>query len=96
MEWILANLPFGIRLITVIYYARLIAYHTLNPVTSGKWADMAADAWHLDIRNDPKLLEHPSAQACLIVLLAGSAVCGIVAAIICTGREFHVKVPEKA
>jgi hypothetical protein len=56
---------------------------------------MAADAWQLDLRRDPELLEHPDLNTCLAVLLIGSLVCTILAALLCTQREFHVKTPEK-
>ncbi|HEY1922488.1 MAG TPA: ABC transporter permease subunit [Tepidisphaeraceae bacterium] len=97
-EGLFANLAFGIRLITVIYYARIIAYRTLPFVIStpdGR-ENFAADAWQLDIRTDPNLLEHPQIRACLIVLLVGSAVCAALTAMLCARREFHVKTPEKA
>ena len=98
VEGVLANLPFGIRLVTVIYYSRMIAYRSMefiitNP--SGQPQNMAADAWQLDLRRDPDLLEHPELSTCLLVLLVGSLVCTILAALLCTQREFHVKTPEK-
>lgn len=98
VEGILANFPFGIRLVTVIYYSRLIAYRTLTFMVSmprGGSEDMAAEVWKLDVRADPALLEHPQFGTCIKVLLTSSAVCAIVAAWICTRREFHVKTPEK-
>jgi ABC-2 type transport system permease protein len=98
VEGLMANLPFGIRLMTVIYYTRMIAYRSMefiliNP--SGQPQNMAADAWQLDLRRDPELLEHPDLNTCLAVLLIGSLVCTILAALLCTQREFHVKTPEK-
>ena len=74
VEGLFANLDFGIRLLTVIYYTRLIAYHAmpfLVPTPYGT-QDFAAETWQLDIANDPKLLLHPQVITCLIVLLAGS------------------------
>jgi ABC-2 type transport system permease protein len=97
VEGLFANLDFGIRLLTVIYYTRLIAYHAmpfLVPTPYGT-QDFAAETWQLDIANDPKLLLHPQVFTCLIVLLAGSAICAAIAAFLCSGREFHVKTPEK-
>jgi ABC-2 type transport system permease protein len=94
VEGLLANLPFGIRLITVIYYTRLIAYRSMEflvPLPDGRTENMAAEAWQLD----PKLLEHPPSSTCLAVLLIGSLVCTALAAWLCTSREFHVKTPEK-
>ncbi|MGD0465058.1 MAG: ABC transporter permease, partial [Tepidisphaeraceae bacterium] len=97
VEGLFANLAFGIRLITVIYYLRIIAYRTLPfivPTPSGP-TDFAANAWQLDISNDPKLLEHPQLPHCLIVLLGGSLACSILAMVLCSRREFHVKTVEK-
>ena len=97
VEGLFANLDFGIRLITVIYYLRIIAYRTLPfivPTPSGP-SDFAAGAWQLDITSDPKLLEHPQLGHCLIVLLAASLICSVLAMLLCSRREFHVKTPEK-
>jgi ABC-2 type transport system permease protein len=97
IELLLANLPFGIRLITVIYYSRLIAYRTLSfAITIGRrTTDIAAEAWQLDTRTDPKLLEHPQLSTCLIVLLGGSLICTLLSAFLCSRREFYVKTPEQ-
>jgi ABC-2 type transport system permease protein len=98
-EGFLANLPLSIRLITVIYHARIIAYRTLPflvPMSMGPPQNFAADAWQLDIASDPELLEHPTVRTCVLVLLTASLVCTILAAFICSRREFHVKTPEKA
>jgi ABC-2 type transport system permease protein len=97
VEGLFANLAFGVRLITVIYYARLIAYRTMPfivPVPNGT-ENIAAAAWQLDIRNDPNLLEHPQLRTCLIVVIAGSILFATLAAFVCSRREFHVKTPEK-
>ena len=96
-EGLMANLPFSIRLITVIYYARLIAYRTMGFVIEEPTGqmDIAAEVWGLDTRLDPGLLEHPQVRACLTVLLIGSVVCTALAAFLCSRREFHVKTPEK-
>jgi ABC-2 type transport system permease protein len=100
VEGVLANLPLSIRLITVIYYTRIIAYRTLSflvPIPGGFGTqNFAADAWQLDVLNDPKLLEHPTVGSCLHVLLMASVVCTILAALLCSKREFHVKTPEKS
>jgi ABC-2 type transport system permease protein len=95
-EGLLANMPFGIRLLTVIYYSRLIAYRTLPFIeeVQGRSNNLAAAAWQFNVGADPELLEHPTQSTCIIVLLATSAVCAIVAAIMCSRREFHVKTPE--
>jgi ABC-2 type transport system permease protein len=96
-EGFLANLPFSIRLLTIIYYSRLIAYRSMTFVTTepnGFKIDMADHAWQLNVKNDPSLLEHPSLQTCVLVLLAVSAVCVALGAYLCSRREFHVKTPE--
>ena len=96
-EALMANLPFSIRLITVIYYARLIAYRTMGFVIEEPTGqlDIAAEVWGLDTRLDPGLLEHPQVRTCLTMLLVGSLVCSALAAFLCSRREFHVKTPEK-
>jgi ABC-2 type transport system permease protein len=96
-EWLLANLPFSIRLATVIYYARMIAYRTMEFVLTlpRGTQDVAAEAWGLDIKTDPKLLEHPQLATCVIVLACGSLLCTLLAALLCSQREFYVKTPEK-
>ena len=97
-EGVLANLPFSIRLVTVIYYTRLIAYRTLDfmvPTPNGP-QNIAAEAWQFDLRKDPQLLDHPSLSACLETLLVASLVCIVLAALLCWQREFHVKTPEKS
>jgi ABC-2 type transport system permease protein len=96
IEGILANMPFGVRLLTVIYYARLIAYRTLPFVESHPQGstNISAEAWQLNIRTDPNLLDHPTQSMCVWTLLIASAVCTLIAAVICSQREFHVKTPE--
>jgi ABC-2 type transport system permease protein len=97
-EGLFANLAFGIRLITVIYYARIITYRILPFVVhtpDGDSQNFAADAWQLDLRNDPNLLEHPQKGTCLLVLLLGSMIFALLASWLCSRREFHVKTPEK-
>lgn len=98
VEGVLANLPFGIRLATVVYYTRLIAYRSMEFVVEGPHGsseNIAADAWQFDLRDDPDLLDHPQLTTCVTVLLVGSLVSTTLAAWICTRREFHVKTPEK-
>ena len=96
-EGLLANLPFSIRLASVIYYARLIAYRSMDFVATlprGPKLDVAADAWQLDIRTDPHLASHPSLRTCLLVLIVASLVFTALGAFLCSRREFHVKTPE--
>ncbi len=99
-EGLLANNPFSVRLATVIYYTRLIAYRTmgfLTPTPDGRSThDLAAETWQLDVKSDPGLLAHPQVSTCLTVLLAASLACAVIGAVIFSQREFYVKTPEKA
>jgi len=100
-EGLIANLPFSIRLATVVYYARLIAYRSMTflvplPNNPSRTNDLAAEIWQFDPKTDPGLLSHPQTRTCLIVLLAASAACAVIAAILFSIREFHLKTPEKA
>jgi ABC-2 type transport system permease protein len=97
-EWILANFPVSLRLITVIYHTRLIAFRSMEFMTLGVRGpeSMAAEVWQFDVKTDPNLLEHPQISTSLIVLLVGSFVCSVIAALICSQREFYVKTPEKS
>ncbi|HEX4793756.1 MAG TPA: ABC transporter permease [Humisphaera sp.] len=96
-EGLLANLPLSIRSLTVIFYARMIAYRTLSFAVPfpGRTIDFAAEGWQLDVANDPQLLEYPQRMTCILILLAGSLAFTIIAAILCSQKEFHVKTPEK-
>jgi ABC-2 type transport system permease protein len=96
VEGVFANLPFGIRLATVIYYTRLITFRLMEFVISNSRSDadnLAAEAWQFDVGRDPKLLEHPSNAVCVLILLSASIVLTILAAWLCSRREFRVKVP---
>lgn len=96
-EGFLANLPFSIRLLTVIYYARVIAYRSLTfqvTMPRGNKVDVAAEAWQLDVQADPSLLAHPTLNTCVMVLLAVCVVSTLLGAHLCSRREFHVKTPE--
>jgi ABC-2 type transport system permease protein len=98
VEGVLANLPFVIRLGTVIYYSRLIAYRSMEFTMTerARQVDMAGEAWQLGTDTDPHLLEHPTLATCLAVLLVVSLGCTLWGAYICSRREFHVKTPESA
>jgi ABC-2 type transport system permease protein len=98
VEGLLANLPFGIRLVTVIYYTRVIAFRTMEFVSAepGRRVNIAAEAWQFNLEKDPHLAEHPQLSTCVIVLLVASFVLTMLAAFLCSRREFHVKTPEGA
>jgi ABC-2 type transport system permease protein len=96
-EGLLANLPLSIRLITVIYYTRVMAYRSMEFVERARHGtfDMAAQTWQFDTKMDPQLTEHPQVGTCIVVLLGASVVFTVLAAWLCSRREFHVKTPEK-
>ncbi len=97
VEGLLANLPFGIRLASVIYYTRLIAYRTLPfnvPMPQGQAEDIAKEAWQLGLGGDLSLIQHPTSTTCLAILLVGSLICVVLAAWLCNRQEFQVKTPE--
>jgi len=98
-EGVLANIPISIRLITVIYYARIIAYRSMPFIVSQpgrREEDIAAEGWQLDIDRDPLLLQHPQIGTCITVLLIATVVFTLIAALLCSRREFYVKTPEKS
>jgi ABC-2 type transport system permease protein len=96
IEGLLANLPFGLRFVTVIYYARVIAYRTLDFrfTEHGRTEDLAAAAWQFDVRTDPGLGAHAPLATCVLVLAAAGLACALLGAWVCHRREFHVKTPE--
>jgi ABC-2 type transport system permease protein len=98
VEGLMANLPLSIRLITVIYYTRVIAYRTLQFVGVGPQGpeDIANNAWQLGATDDPLLLEHPQRATCIIVLVTASFALLMLGAFLCWRREFYVKTPEKS
>src|SRR5262249_37912915 len=96
-EGLLANMPFSIRWLTVIYYARLLAYRSMEfgfTQPGGRKVDIAAELWQLGVRTAPTLGDHLTLGPCLTVLLVGSLVLTSLAAYLCSSREFHVKTPE--
>jgi hypothetical protein len=98
VEGVLASLPFSVRLVTVIYYVRLLAYRSLDFVVTkwnGRQEDVASILWFLNIKDDPKLAEHPPLSTCVLILLGTSLVSTAVAGYLCSQQEFHVKTPEK-
>ena len=98
VEGLLANFPLSLRMGTVIYYCRIIAYRTLDFAVvwpRGRKDDVAAATWFLDPIKDPQLAEHPQLSTCVWVLVITSLVCTAIAAWLCSQREFHVKTPEK-
>jgi hypothetical protein len=78
----------------------VIAYRVLPFVISLPYGDrtenMSGEGWQLNVEKDPNLVAHPQISTCVAVLLGASLAFTIVAAWICSRREFHVKTPEKA
>jgi ABC-2 type transport system permease protein len=99
VEGLFANLPFGIRLATVVYYMRVIVYRTMSfefTNQRGQDRDIAARIWQFDAAADPQLVEHPQLSTCILVLLSVIVVSTAIAGYLVSQREFHVKTPEKS
>jgi ABC-2 type transport system permease protein len=92
-EGLIANLDFGIRLITVIYYCRTIAYQSMpfKVTEHGHTHDLAADAWQIDPKAAAAMM---SIQTCILVLVVASLGFTAIGSMLCARREFHVKTPE--
>jgi ABC-2 type transport system permease protein len=81
-EGVMANLPFAIRQISVMYYFRLLSL---------RWLDLdrkMLEAW------DISLFDAPSALDCVLTLLLIAVFSTALACWIFTRNEFHVKTPE--
>jgi len=97
VQGLFASFPLSIRMGTIVYYVRLLAYRTLDFVAvfhDGGSDDVAAFLWNLDTKSDPKLAEHPQISTCILVLVLASLVLTALAGWLCASREFHVKTPE--
>jgi ABC-2 type transport system permease protein len=79
-EGLLANIDFVGRRLTVMYYFRVLSVRWLDPAGSR--------AWSLD------LAEAPTASACVLTLVAASAVLVALGAVMMASREFRMKTPE--
>jgi ABC-2 type transport system permease protein len=98
VEGLLATFPLSVRMVTIIYYTRLIAYRMLDFVVTwpgGREDDVAATAWSIDTSADPSLLDHPQISTCVLTLLVASIAFTALAGWLCSRREFHVKTPER-
>jgi ABC-2 type transport system permease protein len=98
IEGALASFPLSLRLFTVIYYTRMLAYRSFDfvvPWPNGRSDNVAAATWFINIKDDPKLTEHPEVKTCILILLSASLACTLLAAWKCSRSEFHVKTPEK-
>ncbi len=92
-EGVIANVPFGVRLLTVIYYGRMIAYQSLEfKVTEHRrLEDLAAEAWQFDPDSSAEMFSIPT---CVAVLVLASLAFAVIGSMLCARREFHVKTPE--
>ncbi len=98
IEGLLANLPLSLRMGTVIYYSRIIAYRTLDFVVHwprGNENDVAATVWSIVPAQKPSLTDHPQLATCIWILVGISVIGTVVADWLCSQSEFHVKTPEK-
>jgi ABC-2 type transport system permease protein len=89
-EGVVANMPFAVRLVTVIYYGRSIAYQALpfKITEHGQTEDFGEVVWQFDPA------EMSSIPECIAVLVVAALVFTTVASMMCARREFHVKTPE--
>ncbi len=78
-EWLLANIAFAVRRLTVVYYFRVLSKH---------WLDLANESWTID------LASAPTATDCVLTLLGASLAATVLAAWSFGRREFRVKTPE--
>jgi ABC-2 type transport system permease protein len=96
-EGLFANIPFNLRIITVIYYARLMLYRLMSfRVNTGyRVHDLAAQAWNFTPSPHHHLTGYPPDWVCAAVLFSLSVILSAVAAFVCNRREFYVKTPSK-
>jgi ABC-2 type transport system permease protein len=97
IEGLFANMPFGLRLVTVIYYARLLAHRWMGftvPLPDGRLDDLSAEVWQLYEVADPLILPHPDNSTAVSVLVVAGLTSALAGAWICARREFTVKTPE--
>jgi ABC-2 type transport system permease protein len=79
-EGLLASFPTVARLLTVMYYFRVLSARWLEPAGSQEWS--------LDLATAPSNLR------CVLTLAAASAVLVLLGAVLMMRREFRVKTPE--
>jgi ABC-2 type transport system permease protein len=79
-EGLLANFDTVARMLTVMYYFRVLSLRWLDPPDGASWG------LHLDLV--------PSATQCVLTLVVGSVVLVILGAVMMMRREFRMKTPE--
>lgn len=96
-EGLFANIPFNLRMVTVIYYARLLIYRLLPyHVKPGyRVHPIAAKTWNFITVSDPDLKSYPHNWVCVTVLVVTAILTSALAGWICNNREFYVKTPNK-
>jgi ABC-2 type transport system permease protein len=78
-EGFIANIPFVVRAVTVMYYFRLLVEH---------WLGLRFADWSMS------LSEAPTANTAVLVLLGASLATTLIASATFTMREFRLKTPE--
>ncbi len=96
-EGLFANTPFNLRMITVIYYARLLIYRLLphHAKPGLRVHSTTANTWKFITAGDPNLKLYPHNWVCVTVLLSTAIFTSALAGWICSNREFYVKTPNK-
>lgn len=82
VEVLLANIPFAIRQLSVMFYLRVLVLNWLDLDTRMK------QEWHI------VLAEAPRPFVCVLILALIAAVATVAATLVFTRREFYVKTPE--
>jgi ABC-2 type transport system permease protein len=78
-EWIIADIPFVVRSITVMYYFRVLAE---------RWLGVRYEDWAI------QLDQAPAAITCLMVLVGTTLLALFLGAVQFSNHEFRVKTPE--
>jgi ABC-2 type transport system permease protein len=87
-EGLLANFDAVVRQLTVMYYFRVLALRWLAPARSERWSIELSNRWSID------LTTAPSADRCLLTLLAISVLFVFLGAALMRQREFRMKTAE--
>jgi ABC-2 type transport system permease protein len=82
IEGLLANWPFILRELTVMYYFRVLVLRALNPTHT--------EGWSIDLADAPRMI------TCMAILLGAGIVLTVAGGLTFARREFGVKTPETA
>jgi ABC-2 type transport system permease protein len=85
IEGVLANLEFVARKLTVVYYVRTLFLRWLEP--ADEWLRWWRESWKMD------LATIPSAQNCVLTIVAFGGIATLLTAAWFARREFRVKTP---